>query len=121
MSVAQGTKLRNGKVLEPTSENPPTRSSTMTEVNYADTESVLNKDIFSQLAAFREKYEKQINDLQAEYSLLKDLMMAVLEKSNKNSQNENGQDSSKKPMQGLDIHYQPRKIQFPESARWKPN
>ena len=93
----------------------------MTEVNYADTESVVNSDIFSQLAAFRENYERKIDDLQSEYSLPKDLMMAVLEKSKNNSQYENGQGCSKKPMQGLDIHYQPKKIQFPESARWKPN
>ena len=57
MSLAQGTKLRNGKVLEITKENPPTNPSTMTEVNSADTESIINSDGFSQLVENRELRE----------------------------------------------------------------
>ena len=104
MSQEQETKLRNGRILESTSENNPIEPSTMTEGNSADVESIENSDVSSQLTEIRENYEKRINDLQSDFSQLKDLMMAVLKKSNSDSQDDNSQGSSKQPKQGLDIH-----------------
>ena len=37
MSIEQGKKLKNCKMVEITIENPPTNSSTMTEIISADT------------------------------------------------------------------------------------
>ena len=103
MRFEQGTKHRKGNILEVTIESTPTSSSTMTEVNSAKIESVEGNDVLSQLAEIRENYERKICDLQREFSQLKDLMMAMLEKSNTNSQGENYQGSSKQPKKRLDI------------------
>ena len=104
MSQEQGTKLRNGKILESTSENNPIEPSTMTESNSAEVESIRNSDVSSELTEIRENYKKRIKDLQSEFSQLNDLMMAILKKSNSDSQDDNSQGSSKQPKQGLDIH-----------------
>ena len=80
MSLEQETRqgsLRNGKILERATENPPMDSSTMTEINFADAESVGNSDVFSRLVEIRDNYEKKVNDLQSEFSKLMDLMMVV--------------------------------------------
>ena len=83
MSLEQETRqgsLRNGKILDRTTENPPMDSSTMTEISFADAESVGNSEVFYRLVEIRDNYEKKVNDLQSEFSKLRELMMAVLNK-----------------------------------------
>ena len=67
----------------------------MAEANSLDTDSSENNGVSSQLAEIKENFERKISDLQSEYSQLKDLMMAVLKKSDNDSQNANTQGPSK--------------------------
>ena len=52
-------------------------------------------DISSQLSEIRENYEKKINELQSELSQLKNLLMAVISKSDENNLPSSSQSSSK--------------------------
>ena len=81
MSVEQGIRLRNGKIIDSTAEASLTTFSTMAEANSVDTDSSEINDASSHFAEFRENYGRKISDLQSKFSLLKDLMMAVLKKS----------------------------------------
>ena len=56
-----------------------------------------NSDISSQLTQMKENYEKKINELHSEFSQLKDLMMAVIRKSNEDSPSSSTQGLSKQP------------------------
>ena len=61
-------------------------------------------DISSQLSEIRENYEKKINELQSEFSQLKNLLMAVISKSDENNLPSSSQSSSKPAHRvGLDI------------------
>ena len=103
MSVEGRTRLRNGKIIDPTSETPIATSLMMAEANSVNTDTSENNDVSSQLVENRESYERKISDLQAEYSQLKDLMMAILKKSDNDSYNTNVQGPSKQPKFGHDI------------------
>ena len=74
MSVEQGTKLRNGNIIESVVETHLTNPSRMAETNSVDNDSSENNDVSSQLAEIGGNYERKINDLQSYFSQLKDLM-----------------------------------------------
>ena len=102
MSVERRRKLRNGKIIESVVETPSANSSRMAEINSVDNDSSENIDVLSHFAEIREKYERIINDLQSEFSQLKDLLMAVLKKSVDDSHSTSNQSPSKQPKVGLD-------------------
>ena len=90
MSVEQGMKLRNGKIIDSVAETP-----------LANTFIAENNDVSSQLAEIRENYEKKINDLQSDFSQLKDLMLAVLKKSDGDCHNTTAKVLQSSPRLGL--------------------
>ena len=62
-------------------------------------------DISSQLSEIKENYEKKINELQSEFSQLKNLLMAVISKNDENNLPSTSQSSSKPTHRvGLDIY-----------------
>ena len=56
MIIEQGTKLRNAKVIDSTTEATLANSFIMAEANSVDTVSTENTDISSELAEIRENY-----------------------------------------------------------------
>ena len=90
MNPDQGTELRNGKIINSSSETPSPADPDMAQTSYNDSDTNENSDISSQLSEIRENYERKINELQSE---LKDLMMAVISKTD----GENRPSSSKGP------------------------
>ena len=105
MSVEQGTRLRNGKIIDSAAEISLTNPSVMAEANSVDTDSNKNNDVSCQLAEIKENFERKISDLRSEFSQLRDLMMTVLKKSDNDSQNANTQGPSKQPKVWLDMHF----------------
>ena len=101
MSVEQGILLRNVKIVDSAAEASLTNPFMMAEANSVDRHSSKNIDVSSYFVKFRENYERKITDLQSEFSQLRDLMMAVLKKSDNDSQNANTQGPSKQPKVGL--------------------
>ena len=75
----------------------------MTDSNPADSDSNDSSYISSELTEIRGNCEKKINDLQAQFSQLKDLMMAILNKPNEDSPPGSSQGSSKQPCSRHDI------------------
>ena len=78
----------------------------MAQSSANDSDSNETSDISSQLSEIKESYERKINELQNEFSQLKDLMMAVISKAD----TENRQSTSKGPSKtahtvGLDSNY----------------
>ena len=76
----------------------------MAQSSANDSDSNEVSDISSQLSEIKESYERKINELQNEFSQLKDLMMAVISKTD----TENRQSTSKGPSKpthtvGLDM------------------
>ena len=67
----------------------------MAQSSANDSDSNETSDISSQLSEIRESYERKINELQNEFSQLKDLMMAVISKTD----SENRPSTSKGPSQ----------------------
>ena len=57
----------------------------MTDSNPSDSDSNEISEISSQLSETKENYEKEINELQTEFSELKNLTMAILNKQSENS------------------------------------
>ena len=82
MSLEQGHLLRNGKIISSTPEENIPLNNVMAESNVTDSDTNDNSDISSQLTEMKENYEKKINDLHSEFSQLKDLMLAIINKSN---------------------------------------
>ena len=102
MSIKQGTKLRNGKIIDFPPKTNTVIYSAMTDSNIADSDFNDNSDISSQLTEIRENYEKEINELQAEFSHPKDLMMAIINKPNEDGPPSSSQGSSKQSRSRLD-------------------
>ena len=76
----------------------------MAQSSANDSDNNETSDISSQLSEIRESYERKINELQNEFSQLKDLMMAVISKTD----SENRPSTSKGPSKpahtvGLDM------------------
>ena len=58
MSVERATRLRNGKIVDPTFETPTTTSLMVAEANSVDTDPSENNDVSSRIAEIRENYEE---------------------------------------------------------------
>ena len=100
MSLEQGTLLRNGKIISLMSEETTPSSNVMTESSMTDSEVNDGSDISSQLSEMKENYERKIDELQSEFSHLKDLIMAIINKSNNDSPSTSSQGLSKRPQVG---------------------
>ena len=102
MSLEQGTKLRNGKVVDSPLEDNTSTQSVMTEPNICDSDSNDNSDISSQLTEIKEIYERKISDLKSKFIQLKDLMMAIVGRANEDSPTSSSQGTSKQPRSRLE-------------------
>ena len=85
MNPEQGTELRSGKIISSSSETSIPTNPDMARSSANDSDSNETSDISSQLSEIRESYERKINELQNEFSQLKDLMMAVISKTESES------------------------------------
>ena len=104
MSQNQGTVLRNGKIIDPSSETTPPEDLNIAQANSNDSDTNDNSDISSQLSEIKESYERRVSELHQEFSQLKDLMMAIVNKINSETQPSSSQGPSKRPQQqGFDI------------------
>ena len=104
MNPDQGTELRSGRIISSSLETPVPTDPDMAQSSANDSDSNETSDISSQLSEIRESYERKLNELQNEFSQLKDLMMAVISKTD----SENRPSTSKGPSKpahtvGLDI------------------
>ena len=104
MNPGQGTELRSGRIISSSLETPVPTDPDMAQSSANDSDSNETSDISSQLSEIKESYERKINELQNEFSQLKDLMMAVISKTDA----ENRQSTSKGPSKpthtvGLDM------------------
>ena len=102
MSLSQGTVLRNGKIIDSQSEVNYTEDLNMAQSNSDDSDTNDSSDISSQLTEMKENYERKINEIHSEFSQLKDLMMAVIDKTNNDSQPSSSQGPSKQLQVGRD-------------------
>ena len=104
MNSDQGTELRSGRIISSSLETPVPTDPDMAQSSANDSDNNETSDISSQLSEIRESYERKINELQNEFSQLKDLMMAVISKTD----SENRPSTSKGPSKlahtvGLDM------------------
>ena len=77
----------------------------MAQANSNDSDTNDNSDISSQLSEIKDSYERRISELHQEFSQLKDLMMAIVNKNRSETQPSSSQGPSKRPQQqGFDIH-----------------
>ena len=102
MSLSQGTVLRNGKIIDSPSEVNAPENLNMAQSNPNDSDINDSSDISSQLSETKENYEHKIKELHSEFSQLKDLIMAVINKTSNDSQPSSSQGPSKQPQVGLD-------------------
>ena len=93
MNPDLGTELRSGRIISSSLETPVQTDPDMAQSSANDSDSNETSDISSQLSEIKESYERKINELQNEFSQLKDLMMAVISKTD----TENRQSGSKGP------------------------
>ena len=93
MNPEQGTELRSGKIISSSSETSIPTNPDMAQSSVNDSDSNETSDISSQLSEIKESYERKINELHNEFSQLKDLMMAVISKTD----SENRPSTSKGP------------------------
>ena len=75
----------------------------MAEPNSNDSGVNKGSDISLQLSEMKENYERKITELQTEISQLKDLMMAIINKSNNEEPSTSTQGLSKQPQVGRDM------------------
>ena len=93
MNPDLGTELRSGRIISSSLETPVQTDPDMAQSPANDSDNNEASDISSQLSEIKESYERKINELQNEFSQLKDLMMAVISKTD----TENRQSTSKGP------------------------
>ena len=99
MSQNQGTVLRNGKIIDSSLDTAPHEDLDMAQTNSNDSDTNDGSDISSHLSEIKESYERRINELHQEFSQLKDLMMAIVNKNNSESQPSSSKGPSKPPQQ----------------------
>ena len=99
MSQKQGTVLRNGKIIDSSSDTALPEDLNMAQTNPNDSDTNDGSDISSQLSEIKESYERRINELHQEFSQLKDLMMAIVNKNNSESEPSSSKGPSKPPQQ----------------------
>ena len=85
MNPDQGTELRSGKVIHSSSGTSSAIDSDMAQSSANDSDNNETSDISSQLSEIKENYERKINELQSEFSQLKNLLMAVISKNDENN------------------------------------
>ena len=102
VSQHKGTVLRNGKLIDSPSEVNAPEDLNMAQSNPNDSDTNDSSDISSQLSELKENYERKINELHLEFSQLKGLMMAVIDKTSNDSQPSSSQGPSKQPQVGRD-------------------
>ena len=95
MNPDQGTELRNGKIINSSSETSSPADPGMAQTSSNDFDTNEASDISSQLSEIKENYERKINELQSEFSQLKNLLMAVISKNDENNLPSSSQSSSK--------------------------
>ena len=95
MNLDQGTELRNGKIINSSSETSSPADPGMAQTSSNDFDTNETSDISSQLSEIKENYERKINELQSEFSQLKNLLMAVISKNDENNLPSSSQSSSK--------------------------
>ena len=95
MNPDQGTELRSGRVINSSSETSSPTGPDMAQSSANDSDNNETSDISSQLSEIRENYERKINELQSEFSQLKNLLMAVISKTDENNRPSTSQSSSK--------------------------
>ena len=93
MNPDLGTELRSGRIISSSLETPVPTDPDMAQSSANDSDSNETSDLSSQLSEIKESYERKINELQNEFSQLKDLMMAVISKTD----TENRQSTSRGP------------------------
>ena len=104
MNPDQGTELRSGRVIHSSSGTSSPIDPDMAQSSANDSDNNETSDISSQLSEIRENYEKKINELQSEFSQLKNLLMAVISKNDENNLPSTSQSSSKPTHRvGLDM------------------
>ena len=86
LSLSQSTVLRNGKIIDFPSEVNASEDMNMAQLNPNDSDTKDSSDISSQLSEMKKNYERKINELHLEFSQLKDLMMAGIDKTSNDSQ-----------------------------------
>ena len=105
MSQNQGAVLRSGKIIDSSLDTAPSEDLNMAQANSNDSDTNDGSDISSQLSEIKESYERRINELHQEFSQLKDLMMAIVNKNNGESQPSSSNGPSKPAQQhGSDTH-----------------
>ena len=105
MNPDQGTELRSGKVIHSSSGTSSPIDSDMAQSSANDSDNNETSDISSQLSEIKENYERKINELQSEFSQLKNLLMAVISKNDENNLPSTTQSSSKPTHRvGFDNH-----------------
>ena len=95
MNPDQGTELRSGRIIHSSSETSSPIDPDMAQSSANDSDNNETSDISSQLSEIKENYEKKINELQSEFSQLKNLLMAVISKNDENNLPSLSQSSSK--------------------------
>ena len=95
MNPDQGTELRSGRVIHSSSGTSSPIDPDMAQSSANDSDNNEPSDISSQLSEIKENYEKKINELQSEFSQLKNLLMAVISKNDENNLPSTSQSSSK--------------------------
>ena len=95
MNPDQGTELRSGRVIHSSSGTSSPIDPDMAQSSANDSDNNETSDISSQLSEIRENYEKKINELQSEFSQLKNLLMAVISKNDEINLLSTSQSSSK--------------------------
>ena len=104
MNQDQGTVLRSGRIIDSSSQIEPPADLNMAQASSNDSDTNDNSDISSQLSEIKESYERRISELHQEFSQLKDLMMAIVNKSNGESQPSSSKGPSKPAQQhGFDM------------------
>ena len=108
MSQNQGTVLRSGRIIDSSLDTAPSEDLNMAQANSNDSDTNDGSDISSQLSEIKESYERRINELHQEFSQLKDLMMAIVNKNNGESQPSSSKGPSKPAQQhGSDTEHSP--------------
>ena len=65
MSLEKGTRLRNGKIIDSSTEENASENLIRAECNSNDSDINEGSDISSQLSEMKENYERKISELQS--------------------------------------------------------
>ena len=103
MSQNRRTGLRNSKIIDYSSDTAPPEGLNMAQTNSHNSDTNDGSDISSQLSEIKESYERRINELHQEFSQLKDLMMAIVNKNNGETQPSSSKGLQSRPNNSLGL------------------